>query len=104
MDLKILLDNIERCLRDQKVSAYYVSKRAKRPDAIRNLRRRVRGEFDGSITIDTLIDIAKELGVEPWELMRPPGAIPQNQDFRDYVRDVIAEQLASPPAGKKKTR
>jgi hypothetical protein len=93
MDDKVLLANIERLLKAQKVSADAISKSAKRPDAIRNLRRRVAGEFNGSWTLDTLGDIARALKTSPWELLRPPGAVPVDEDFREFVRDVISEEL-----------
>lgn len=93
MDDKVLLSNIERLLKTQKVSADAISKLAKRPDAIRNLRRRVAGEFNGSWTLDTLSDVARALQTTPWELLRPPGAVPSDEDFREFVRDVISEEL-----------
>jgi hypothetical protein len=93
MDHQTLLQNIERALKAQKVSADYVSKKARRPDAIRNLRRRVRGETNTSMTLDVLSDVATVLGTSPWELLRPLGAIPQDEEFRDYVRGVVEEQL-----------
>lgn len=109
MDDKVLLGNIERLLKTQKVSADAVSKSAKRPDAIRNLRRRVAGEFNGSWTLDTLGDIARALRTTPWELLRPPGAVPEDKEFREFVRDVISEELIARenpplPARKRKIR
>jgi len=109
MDDKLLLSNIERMLKAQKVSADAISKSAKRPDAIRNLRRRVAGEFNGSWTLDTLGDVARALKTTPWELLRPPGAVPSGEDFREFVRDVISEELIARenpplPARKRKIR
>lgn len=108
MDHKVLLDNIERLLKAKKTSADAVSKKAGRPDAIRNLRRRVADEFTGSWNLDTLSDIAVALETSPWELLRPPGAIPEGEEFRDYVRDVVEEQFAArerpQPARKRKIR
>jgi hypothetical protein len=95
MDHDILLNNIERILKAKKVSADAISKKAKRPDAIRNLRRRVKGDYDGSWTLDTLTDVAAALEISPWELLRPAGAIPVGEEFRDFVRDVIAEELGA---------
>jgi transcriptional regulator with XRE-family HTH domain len=96
MDHETLLANIERHLKAKKVSADAVSKLAKRPDAIRNLRRRVKGEFDGSMTLDTLIDIARALDVPPWELMRPPGTTASADELRDLIDQRIEERLAAP--------
>lgn len=109
MDDKVLLNNINRLLKAKKVSADAVSKAADRPDAIRNLRRRVAGTFSGSWTLDTLADIARALQTTPWELLRPPGAVPDDEDFREYVRDVVSEELiarenAPLPAKKRKNR
>lgn len=95
MDHETLLANIERHLKTKKVSADAVSKLAKRPDAIRNLRRRVKGQFDGSMTLDTLIDIARALDVPPWELMRPPGAAASPDELRDLIDQRIEERLAA---------
>lgn len=53
-----------------------------------------------------LDDIAKALGTSPWELLRPPGAIPQDESFRDYIDAVVDEKLAqaSEPRRKRKVR
>lgn len=110
MDHNTLLENIERLLKAQKVSADAVSKAAKRPDAIRNLRRRVAGEFNGSWTLDTLADIAKALKTSPWDLLRPSGApIAEDERLRAMVRDLVDEELsarenASVPVRKRKIR
>jgi hypothetical protein len=109
MDDKILLANIERLLKAKNVSADAVSKSANRPDAIRNLRRRVAGTFNGTWTLDTLADIAQALGTSPWELLRPPGAVPSDEDFRDLVRNVVSEELnarenTALPARRRKNR
>lgn len=103
------MDNIERLLRERKASADAISKKAKRPDAIRNLRRRVDGEITGSWNLDTLSDIAAALGTSPWELLRPPGAALQDAGLRDLVRDMVDEELSARekpalPVRKKKIR
>lgn len=95
MDHDVLLRNIEALLKAKKVSADAVSRQAKRPDAIRNLRRRVRGETDGSWTLDTLTDIAEVFGVPAWELMRPAGPGSQEQEVRAMVRDIVEKELAA---------
>jgi hypothetical protein len=48
---------------------------------------------------------ARELGTSSWELLRPPGAIPQDESFRDYIDAVVDEKLARdvPPLRKKNT-
>ena len=95
MDHNTLLENIERLLKAQEVSADAISKAAKRPDAIRNLRRRVAGEFNGSWTLDTLADIAKALKVSPWDLLRPSSAIVEDERLRDMVRDLVDQELSA---------
>jgi hypothetical protein len=88
MDTTVILNNIDRLLRTKKVSQNAISAKAKRPDAIRNLRR------GSSWTLEILHDIAKALDVPAWELMRPPGAVPKDQEFREFVREMIDEQIA----------
>ena len=95
MDHETLLENIERLLKATGQSADAVSKGAKRPDAIRNLRRRVAGEFNGSWTLDTLADIAKALKTTPWDLLRPSRAILEDEELREMVRDMVSEEISS---------
>lgn len=95
MDHDILLENIERLLKIQKVSADAVSKAAKRPDAIRNLRRRVAGETSGSWNLDTLADIARALKTTPWDLLRPSSAILEDENLRKMVRGLVDEELSA---------
>lgn len=103
MDHKTLLINVERLLLARNASADAISKRARRPDAIRNLRRRVDGDFTGSWTLDTLSDIAAALQVEPWELLRPPGAMSHDADSRAFVQAIVREEMGieARPARKK---
>lgn len=95
MNDKLLLANIERLMKVQGVTADAVSRKAKRPDAIRNLRRRVQGEKQGSWTLDTLADVAAALETSPWELLRPVGAIPQDEGSREFVLSIIREELGT---------
>lgn len=97
MNDRTLLDNIERLMKARRLSADALSKAAKRPDAVRNLRRRVGGEKQGSWTLDTLQNIARALETTPWELLRPPGAIPQDDESRELVRSIIREELGTEP-------
>ncbi len=82
--------NIEVLLTAKGVSADALSKKAKHVDAIRNLRRRVAGEFRGSWTLDTLGDIAAALETTPWELLRPASA---ERNDREYVLSILREEL-----------
>lgn len=95
MDHETLLENIERLLKATGQSADAVSKAAKRPDAIRNLRRRVAGEFNGSWTLDTLADIAKALKTTPWDLLRPSRSILEDEGLREMVRDMVSEEISA---------
>lgn len=104
MSEKVLLDNIERLLKLRKVSAHAASEAAGVPDAIRNLRRSVRGETKTKWNIDTLEAIAAELGTSSWELLRPPGEMPRDEEFREYVRAIVDEQLAAPPKEERRRR
>lgn len=88
METSILLSNIDRLMKSKGTSQNAVSKKAKRPDAIRNLRR------GNSWTLEVLADIAEALEVPAWELMRPPGAVPKDEGFREYVRGIIKEESA----------
>lgn len=89
MDIKVLLSNIDRLIKAQETTQNAISARAKRPDAIRNLRR------GNSWTLDILDDIAKALDVPAWELLRPPGAIPPG--LKEIVREIIREEANPPP-------
>lgn len=71
MDLTILLTNIERRLKDLKMSSDEASKLAGRPDAIRNLKRKVAsGLTKGSMRADTLAALARVLEASPTDLTR----------------------------------
>lgn len=95
MDHKVLLANIDRLIREQRTTDHAVSKRAGREDAIRNLRRYQAKELKGTWTIDVLEDVAKALGTTGWELLRPPGAAPQDESFREAIRAVVDEELTA---------
>lgn len=106
MDLKVLLTNIDRHIRLQKTSDNAVSNKAGRADAIRNLRRYASGEIKGMWTLDTLDAVAKALGTSSWELLRPLGAVPEDDSFREFIEDVVDEKLAQAalPRPKRKNR
>ncbi len=106
MDLKVLLTNIDRHIRVQKTTDNAVSKKAGKADAIRNLRRYASGEIKGMWTLDTLEAIASALKTSSWELLRPPGAVPEDESLREYIDAVVDEKLArdSLPQKKRKLR
>lgn len=96
MDLKVLLSNIDLHLRILQTTDNAVSKKAGRADAIRNLRRYASGELKGMWTLDTLEAVAKALGTSSWELLRPPGAVTEDESLRKYIDAVVEEKLAIP--------
>ena len=106
MDLKVLLANIDRRIRILKTTDNAVSQKAGRRDAIRNLRRYEAGELKGSWKLEILEDVARALGTSSWELLRPLGAVPQDESLRDYVDALVEEKLAqeAEPGRKRKKR
>lgn len=107
MDLKVLLTNIDRRLKVEQITDNAASKRAGRPDAIRNLRRYAAGDLKGTWTIDVLDDVARALRTSSWELLRPMGALPEDDSFRAYIDAAIDEKLTgsgSLPVKKRKKR
>lgn len=92
MDLKVLLTNIDRL--KGKMSDHALSKKAGRIDAVRNLRRYAAGELKGTWTLDVLEDVADALDTSAWELLRPIGAMPRDDSFRDYIDAAIDQKLA----------
>lgn len=76
MDLGIVLENIERLLRVKKISAHKASTLAGRPDAIRNIQRKLKGGISGDgVSHKILEDLARVLGTSPEELQRPAHRI-----------------------------
>jgi transcriptional regulator with XRE-family HTH domain len=72
MDLATIYDNIQRLLRAKKLSANKASLLAGKPDAIRNIQRKLSGEIKGhGVTVDVLAAIAKVLGTTVDELQTP---------------------------------
>lgn len=89
---KLILGKIDRFLRIEKTNDHALGKLAGSPDAIRNLRRYAAGQIKGVWTLDTLEAVARAMGTTSWELLRPPGAIPQDEEFREYVREIVREE------------
>ena len=117
MDLATLLTNIDRRLKVLGISSDEASRRASRPDAIRNLRRKVKSKARGSLRADTLAALATALETTVAELSRPdhppPAApIPGLRQYLLEQRALIDRQLAEldaaeftdPQAAKKKKR
>jgi hypothetical protein len=97
MNLQAILQNIERLLRARGLNADVASRMAGRPDAIRNLRRKVKGEQKGGITLRTVSDLAEALGTTATDLMRTDHPEPPPLGMREYLlqqRALIDAQLA----------
>lgn len=99
MDLAVLLTNIERRLKDLKLSSDEASRLAGRPDAIRNLKRKVtNGTIKGSMRADTLAALARVLETSPIDLTRShETASAPISGLREYLlqqRALIDLQLA----------
>jgi hypothetical protein len=92
MNLTVLLRNIENRLTVLDISADAASRKAGRPDAIRNLRRAVR-EGKGGMTIQTLAALAKALETTQEDLTRPPDPVPPvNRGDTAKLRDILLAQ------------
>ena len=105
MDLKVLLNNIDRLIRVQKTSDPAVSVKSGSADAIRNLRRYASGEIKGMWTLETLEKVARALGTSSWELLRPPGAVGADDDLNERVNQIIDQRLSEAhPVRKRKIR
>lgn len=99
MDLTVLLTNIERRLKDLKMSSDEASKAAGRPDAIRNLKRKIAsGAIKGSMRADTLAALARVLETSPTDLTRSHNGHQANiSGLREYLlqqRALIDLQIA----------
>jgi len=113
MDLATILTNIERRLKVIGISSDEASKRAGRPDAIRNLKRKVQaGTLKGSLRADTLDALAGALQTTVADLTTP-YKVPQAAvaglrelllEQRALIDRQIADLDAAEKAGKKKPK
>ena len=87
MDLAVILQNIEILLKTKGRKADPVSKAAGVPDAIRNLKRAVRGEIKSGPTLRTIAALAAELGVSVNDLTQPRRKpdVPPAPALRDMI-------------------
>lgn len=93
MDLTVVLENIERLLKVRKLSAHKASDLAGKPDAIRNIKRKIEGGIQGnSLAIETLDALAKVLGTTSDELRAPPSRI--NVQSVTGVRETLLAKIA----------
>ena len=105
MDLKVLLNNIDRLIRVKKTTDHAISVKSGSEDAIRNLRRYASGELKGMWTLDTLEKVARALETTSWELLRPPGAISIDDDLDQRINEILDQRLSDPkPVRKRKSR
>lgn len=100
MDLATILTNIERHLKRIGIKSAEASRRAGRPDAIRNLKRKVKaGVTKGSLRADTLEALAAALQTTADDLKRPPPSSPAPiSGLREYLleqRALIDRQIAA---------
>jgi hypothetical protein len=100
MELSVILRNIERRLVSLGISADEAGRLAERPDAIRNIRRKVRNKAPGSLRADTLAALARALKTTPEDLMRPeitppPPSAPGMREYLLSQRALIDEQIAA---------
>jgi transcriptional regulator with XRE-family HTH domain len=108
MDLKLILDNIDRLLRVKKLSQDKASRDSGHPDAIRNIRRKLKGEIKGKgLSVEIVKDLARVLGVSAAELMEPAerievpvvpglrGALQAQLDYLDRERARVMDQLVA---------
>lgn len=76
MDLSLILANIERLLALKGLKADKASRLAGKPDAIRNIKRKLKGEIKGTgVTVETLNAIAAVLGTDYAGLSTPRDQI-----------------------------
>jgi transcriptional regulator with XRE-family HTH domain len=72
MDLRLILSNIERLLTLKGMSADKASRLAGKPDAIRNIKRKLDNKIKGTgVTVETLNAIAEVLGTNYAGLSSP---------------------------------
>lgn len=102
MDLKVLLNNIDRLIRVKKTSDHAISVKSGSEDAIRNLRRYASGELKGMWTLDTLEKVARALETTSWELLRPPGAVAKDDDLEERINQIIDQRLSPPKSVRKR--
>lgn len=92
MDLAVVYANIERRLRLLKMSAHKASTLAEAPDAIRNMKRKLKGEIKGDgITAQTLDALARVLNTTAEELK----AAPPKPDIRPVagLRETLLKKI-----------
>jgi transcriptional regulator with XRE-family HTH domain len=69
MNLTVIMENIDRLLRVKKMSANKASDLAGKPDAIRNIQRKLKGEIKGKdVNVETLEALARVLGTTSADL------------------------------------
>lgn len=95
MDLTALLSNIEALLRSKKMSASKASRLAGKPDAIRNIQRKVRDGVHGGVNTTTIDALAKVLGTTTQELIssaRVPAPLTNGEDIQQELESLLAQR------------
>lgn len=72
-DLKSIYERIISTCEELHRSANQVAAAARKPDAIRNMRRNIEAGKDGSVNVDTVVAIAHQLGISPGWLITGEG-------------------------------
>ena len=104
MQLKDVLDRVESRLRALNMSAHAASMAAKKPDAVRNLRRAVQNGERRGITTDTLSALAPVLKTTASWLMEGTTEAPSSSSLRIVGRigagaEILPEYEQLPPEG-----
>lgn len=99
-DAEMLLEKVKVFIASHRgMTPTSFAKLADAPDCVRNLERYVDGRIkSGGWNLETIAKVAKAMGTTSWELLRPPGAVPKDAEFKEYIRQVVDEQLALPGA------
>lgn len=96
MDWKPLLALIDEGLKAKKLTDNSASNAAGHPDAIRNMRRKARGEQKGGVTFDTVFDIAKVLDISPLAICKAAmGHAAGADDYEILRQQALREAMAA---------
>jgi hypothetical protein len=95
MDWKPLLALIDEALAAKKMTDNSASKAAGHNDAIRNMRRKARGEQKGGVTFDTVFDVAKALDISPLAVCKVAMGYSADADDYEVIRQQVMREVMS---------
>lgn len=111
MDWKPLLALIDAGLVAKKSNDHKASMEAGHPDAIRNMRRKAKGDLKGGVTFDTVFDVAKVLGIPPLAICKVAMGHAADADDVEIMRQQVLREVVdnfqvqmAPPAPSRKRR